>query len=70
MEELLTTPEVAKILHVSPDYVYKLYRAGQLKPVKIGRLKCRRSAVDDFIRRMEGKDATDPFNIIEWEGGE
>lgn len=71
MEMLLTVPEVAKILKTNTDYVYRLKDSGQLKFLKLGRLKVRREALEDFLERMEGKDVTDPFNITDLqEGGE
>lgn len=62
-EELLTVKEVAKVLHTSPSYVYQLRDAGLLKFMKLGNLKCRRNTLDEFIRSMEGMDATDPMHI-------
>ena len=42
MENMLyTVPEVAAILKTNVDYVYKLQRAGLIRFMKIGRLKCR-----------------------------
>lgn len=64
MEEMLyTVPEVAKILKTNVDYVYKLQRAGLLKFMKIGRLKCRKSTLEAFLERFDGFDVSDPFSI-------
>ena len=64
MEDMLyTVQEVAQILKTNVDYVYKLQRAGLLKFLKLGRLKCRKSALEDFLERYEGCDITDPFNV-------
>ena len=60
---LYTVPEVAQILKTNVDYVYKLQRAGLLKFMKLGRLKCRREALEDFLEKYEGCDITDPFNV-------
>ena len=60
---LLTVPEVAKILKTNVDYVYKLQRAGLLKFMKIGRLKCRKSTLEAFLERFDGFDLSDPFDI-------
>lgn len=60
---LLTVPEVAAILKTNKDYVYKLQRAGLIRFMKIGRYKCRKSALESFLKKYEGCDITDPFNI-------
>lgn len=72
MAELLTVPEVAKILKTNTAYVYKLKNAGLLKFMQLGRLKCRRETLDAFIDKYEGYDLSDPFNIkpIDIEGNE
>lgn len=71
MEEMLyTVPEVATILKTSKDYVYSLQKAGLLKFMKIGRLKCRKSTLEAFLERFDGLDVTDPFNIKEVETDE
>lgn len=67
---LLTVPEVAKILKTNKDYVYKLQKAGLIKFMKIGRLKCRRSTLEAFLERFDGCDISDPFNIKEVEADE
>lgn len=67
---LLTVPEVAAILKTNVDYVYKLQRAGKLKFLKVGRLKCRRKTLEEFLEKYDGMDVTDPFNIKEVREGE
>ena len=64
---LLTVPEVAKALKVNTDYVYKLKDAGLLKFMKLGRLKCRASNLEDFLEKYDGMDLTDPFNPVEYQ---
>ena len=71
MEDMLyTVPEVAAILKTNVDYVYKLQRAGLIRFMKIGRLKCRKSTLEKFLEKYDGLDISDPFNIqqIEQEG--
>ena len=64
MEEMLyTVPEVAAILKTNVDYVYKLQRAGLIKFMKIGRLKCRKSTLEEFLAKYDGCDVSDPFNV-------
>lgn len=66
MEDMLyTVPEVAKILKTNVNYVYRLYQSGQLKFLKLGRLKCRKSTLEQFLARVDGMDVSDPFNIKE-----
>ena len=64
MENMLyTVPEVAAILKTNVDYVYKLQRAGLIRFMKIGRLKCRKSTLEEFLEKYDGLDISDPFNI-------
>lgn len=71
MEDMvLTVQEVADILKTNVDYVYKLHRAGILKFLKLGRLKCRKATLEEFLEKYDGMDVTDPFNIKEVREGE
>lgn len=64
MEDMLyTVPEVAAILKTNVDYVYKLQRTGLIRFMKIGRLKCRKSTLEDFLKKYDGYDISDPENI-------
>ena len=69
-DELLTVNEVAEVLKTNVDYVYKLQRTGLLKFIKIGRLKCRRSSLEDFLERFDGMDISNPEEIKELKGDE
>lgn len=62
-DALLTVSEVAEILKTNKDYVYKLQRAGLIRFMKIGRYKCRRESLENFLKEYDGCDLTDPFNI-------
>ena len=58
MEPMLyTVKEVAQILKCNPTRV------------KLGQLKCRREAVEEFLRKYEGYDVSDPNNIVPLETG-
>ena len=71
MEEmLLTVPEVAQILKTNDEYVYKLQKAGLLRFIKVGRWKVRKSTLEEFLKKYEGFDISDPFNVKAIEGGE
>lgn len=65
---LLSVSDVAEILKTNVSYVYDLHRSGQIKFLKLGRLKCRKQALEEFLEKMEGMDVTDPFNIKPLEG--
>lgn len=53
MERLLTVREAAKVLKTNANFVYSLLEKGQLPYLKIGSLKIRESALDEFIRSNE-----------------
>ena len=66
MEEMVyTVPEVAQILKTNVDYVYRLQKAGLIRFMKIGRLKCRKSTLEQFLEKYDGFDISDPYNIKE-----
>ncbi len=66
-EMLYTVNEVAKILKTNINYVYDLRKAGLLRFLKLGSLKCRKSTLEAFLEKYDGQDLTDPFNIKELE---
>lgn len=64
MEDMLyTVKEVAAILKTNVNYVYQLQRAGLLRFMKLGSLKCRKSTLEAFLAKYDGCDITDPFNV-------
>lgn len=64
MEDMLyTVKEVAAILKTNVNYVYQLQRAGLLRFMKLGSLKCRKSTLEAFLAEYDGCDITDPFNV-------
>lgn len=58
-----TIREVAAMLHVNTGFVYQLVRAGLLPALKLGSLKVRKAALDEFLQTYEGFDLSDPGNI-------
>lgn len=60
---LYTVKECAAILKCGVPYVYQLKKAGLLRFMKLGNLKCRKEELQRFLKEMEGMDATDPFNV-------
>lgn len=66
IEDLVyTVEEVADILKTNKAYVYRLKDAGLLKFLKLGRLKCRKVTLEEFLEKYDGMDLTDPENIKE-----
>lgn len=47
---LLTVSEVAKALKVNRNFVYKLIRDGELEAVRIGSIKIREDALNEYIK--------------------
>ena len=62
---LYTVSEVAKLLKVNKDTVYKLHKTGLLKMMKLGSLKVRKATLEAFLEQYDGMDLTDPTNIKE-----
>ena len=48
---LYTVTEVAKLLKVNKNFVYKIINDGELEAVKIGSIKVKREALDRYIER-------------------
>lgn len=64
MEDMLyTVQEVAAILKCNTDYVYRLQQAGLLRFMKLGRLKCRRKTLEEFLEKYDGCDLSDLTDI-------
>ena len=61
---LYTVPEVAEILKCNQTRVHNLRKAGLIPFMKLGQYKCRREALEEFLRNAEGYDVSDPFNIV------
>ena len=50
---------------MSIQFFYALKRAGKLKFMKIGSLKCRRVTLEAFLEKYDGMDLSDPENITQ-----
>ena len=50
---LLSVSEVAKLLKVNRNFVYKLIKDGELEAVRIGSIKVREEALNRYIERMK-----------------
>ena len=46
---LLSVSEVAKLLKVNRNFVYKIINTGELEAVRIGSIKVRREALNRYI---------------------
>lgn len=53
---LLTVHEVAKTLKTNPNTVYELINRGELKGLKLGRIKVPFFEVERFLRANLGKE--------------
>ena len=53
---LLTVNEVAKVLKCSPNAVYDLINKGELKGLKLGRIKVPYFEIDRFLRDNLGRE--------------
>lgn len=60
---LFTVAETAKIIKSNTNYVYDLIKAGLIPVLKLGSFKIRKSAIEDFLKKYEGKDLTNPYDI-------
>jgi len=61
---LYTVKETSNILKVNVHLVYDLIRAGLLPALKLGSLKIRKEAIENFLKEYEGMDLTDLKNIV------
>lgn len=65
MDELLTTAEVALLLKSNKNYVGDLIKSGLLPYMKIGSRRVRRSTFNEFLKKYEGWDLSDPYNPLQ-----
>ena len=50
---LYTVSEVAQLLKVNRNFVYKIINTGELEAVKIGSIKVKREALNRYVERMK-----------------
>ena len=60
---LYTIKEVSEILKTNVTYVHRLRKAGLLPCIKLGAYKVRREALEDFLRKYEGQDLSEPEKV-------
>lgn len=49
---LYTVTEVAKMLRVNRNFIYKLIKDGELKAVRIGSIKVSKGELDRYVNRQ------------------
>lgn len=64
MDELLSAKEVSKILKTDVNFVNEMIKAGILPYLKLRTRKVRRIALDEFMKKYEGWDISDPYHPI------
>ncbi|BCK01646.1 helix-turn-helix domain-containing protein [Anaerocolumna chitinilytica] len=62
---VLTVKEVSKILKTNPAYIYELIKSGKLPALKLGSIRVRKQALEQFLIDYEGKDLSDINDITE-----
>ena len=50
---LYTVTEVAKLLKVNRNHIYKLIKEGELEAVRIGSIKVRKEALNRYVERCK-----------------
>lgn len=64
MEQVLfTVKEVSQLLKCNVDTVHKLRKSGVLPFLKLGQYKVRKQTLDEFLKKYEGKDITNPYEV-------
>ena len=64
MEQILfTVKEVSQLLKCNVDAVHKLRKSGVLPFLKLGQYKVRKQTLDEFLKKYEGKDITNPYDV-------
>lgn len=64
---IYTVQEVAKIIHTSPNYVYKLIEKGYLPAIKLGSVKVLKNTLEQFLIENQGKDFTNLDSVSKLE---
>lgn len=64
-----TVKEVSRLLHTNPAFVYRIINLGLLPALKLGSIRVRKAALDEFLQRYEGCDLSDPLDIKELVAG-
>lgn len=60
---VLSVREVSQMLHTNPALVYRFIDLGLLPALKLGSIRVRRDALEEFLRNYEGCDLSNPEDI-------
>lgn len=65
-----TVKEISTMLHTSPAFIYRMISSGMLPALKLGSLRVRKQALENFLEEYEGQDLSDldhikPLSIVE-----
>ena len=52
MNKLMTVSEVAKLLRVNKNFVYRLINEGELEAVRIGSIKVKGEALNQYVNKQ------------------
>lgn len=62
---LYTIKEVSEILKTNVTYVHRLRKSGLLPTIKLGAYKVRKEALEEFLKKYEGCDLSEPEKVKE-----
>ena len=57
--EIYTVREVSQLLRTNAAFIYKLIDIGLLPALKLGSIRVRKEALDEFLQKYEGCDLSD-----------
>ena len=63
--KLYTVKDLASMFKCNVAYIHQLRHAKLLKFIKLGQFKVTHETLEEFLKKYEGYDLTDPFNIKE-----
>lgn len=60
---IYTVKEVSQLLRTNAAFIYKLIDTGLLPALKLGSIRVRKEALDEFLQKYEGCDLSDLSHI-------
>ena len=60
---IYTVREVSQLLRTNAAFIYKLIDTGLLPALKLGSIRVRKEALDEFLQKYEGCDLSDLSHI-------
>ena len=60
---IYTVREVSQLLRTNAAFIYKLIDTGLLPALKLGSIRVRKEALDEFLQKYEGCDLSDLDHI-------